>query len=105
MQAGKLRYPVNIEKYTWRQDPMTGELIEEWVPISREWADIESISGKEFMAAQSLRSETVYRIKLRYREDLDTTWRIREGQNLYAITAILPDSRRRILEVMCKIGN
>lgn len=104
MQAGRLRYPVTIEKYSYRQDPMTGELIEEWLPIAREWADIESISGAEFMAAQSLRSETVYRIKLRYREDLDSTWRIREGETLYTITAVLPDSRRRKLEVMCKAG-
>ncbi|NAT26146.1 phage head completion protein [Pseudomonas syringae] len=52
-------YPVSIKKYSSRQDPATGEVINGWVQVSRVWADIEGISGREFMATQSLQSESV----------------------------------------------
>ncbi len=103
MQAGKLRYPVSIEKPIQVKQP-GGGLVTTWEEVSREWVDIESISGSEFMAAQALQAQTIYKIRLRYREDLVSNWRIREGKKIYEITAILPDSRRRRLELMCKTG-
>ncbi|MGO3029137.1 phage head closure protein [Pseudomonas helleri] len=103
MQAGKLRYPVSIEKPVQIKQP-GGGLVTNWIEVSREWVDIESISGSEFMAAQALQAQTIYRIRLRYRDDLVTSWRIREGVKLYEITAVLPDSRRRRIELMCKVG-
>lgn len=104
MLAGKLRYPVSIEKPSYRQDPETGEVFETWVEVSREWVDIEGVSGKEFMAAQAPQAQTIYKITLRYRDDLVSSWRIREGVKLYEITAVLPDSRRRRIELMYKTG-
>ncbi|MGE8392598.1 phage head closure protein [Pseudomonas sp. BIGb0427] len=72
--------------------------------MSREWADIESISGSEFMATQAPQSQTVFRIRIRYRDDLVSSWRIWEGAKVYEITAVLPDARRRRIELMCKTG-
>lgn len=103
MQAGKLRYPVTIERPVDVRDEYGGT-IRTWESVSREWADIESISGSEFMAAQAPQSQTLYRIRVRYRDDLVSSWRIREGARVYEITAVLPDSRRRRIEVMCKAG-
>lgn len=103
MRAGKLRYPVAIEKPIDVQDQYGG-MIRSWVEVSREWVDIESISGSEFIAAQALQAQTIYKINLRFRADLQASWRIREGATLYDITAILPDSRRRRMELMCKAG-
>ena len=103
MRAGKLRYPVAIEKPVDVQDEYGG-MDRTWVEVSREWVDIESISGSEFIAAQALQAQTIYKINLRFRADLEASWRIREGVTLYEITAILPDSRRRRIELMCKAG-
>ncbi|MFJ2455612.1 phage head closure protein [Pseudomonas protegens] len=103
MLAGKLRYPVSIEKPVDVRDSLGG-YTRTWVEVSREWVDIESISGKEFMAAQAPQAQTIYKITLRYRDDLVSSWRIREGVKLYEITAVLPDSRRRRIELMCKAG-
>lgn len=103
MLSGKLRYPVSIEKPVDVRDSLGG-FIRTWVEVSREWVDIESISGKEFMAAQAPQAQTIYKITLRYRDDLVSSWRIREGVKLYEITAVLPDSRRRRIELMCKTG-
>lgn len=103
MLAGKLRYPVAIERPVNVLDQY-GEFIHTWEAVSREWADIESISGSEFMAAQAPQSQTVFRIRIRYRDDLVSSWRIREGTKVYEITAVLPDARRRRIELMCKTG-
>lgn len=103
MQAGKLRYPVTLERPVSTRTP-DGEFIRSWEQVSREWADIESISGREFIAAQASQSATVFRIQVRYRSDLESSWRIREGANVYEITAVLPDGRRRRLELMCRTG-
>ncbi|MCO7527378.1 phage head closure protein [Pseudomonas asiatica] len=69
MLAGKLRYPVTIERPVDTRTP-GGGFIRTWEPVSREWADIESISGSEFIAAQAPQSQTVFRIRIRYRD----TW-------------------------------
>ncbi|MDM9609235.1 phage head closure protein [Pseudomonas guariconensis] len=103
MLAGKLRYPVTIERPVDTRTP-GGGFIRTWEAVSREWADIESISGSEFIAAQAVQAQTIYRIVLRYRPDLITSWHIREGTKVYEITAVLPDARRRRIELMCKTG-
>ncbi|MCE0954470.1 MULTISPECIES: phage head closure protein [Pseudomonas] len=103
MQAGKLRYPVTIERPVRTRTPDL-ELVTTWELVGREWADIESISGSEFIAAQAPQSQTVFRIRIRYRDDLVSNWRIREGARVYEITAVLPDARRRRIELMCKTG-
>ncbi|MEZ1953712.1 phage head closure protein [Pseudomonas asiatica] len=101
MQAGKLRYPVTIERPVRTRTPDL-EFVTTWELVGREWADIESISGSEFIAAQAPQSQTVFRIRIRYRDDLVSNWRIREGARVYEITAVLPDARRRRIELMCK---
>lgn len=78
--------------------------IRTWEPVGREWADIESISGSEFIAAQAPQSQTVFCIRIRYRDDLVSSWRLCEGAKIYEITAVLPDARRRRIELMCKTG-
>lgn len=103
MLAGKLRYPVTLERPVDTRTP-TGGAIRTWEPVNREWADIESISGSEFIAAQAPQSQTVFRIRIRYRDDLVSSWRIRDGAKVYEITAVLPDARRRRIELMCKTG-
>lgn len=103
MQAGKLRYPVTIERPVDVRDQYGG-FVRTWELVGREWADIESISGSEFIAAQAPQSQTVFRIRIRYRDDLVSSWRLREGAKIYEITAVLPDARRRRIELMCKTG-
>ena len=48
MQAGKLRYPVTIERPVRTRTPDL-EFVTTWELVGREWADIESISGSDFV--------------------------------------------------------
>lgn len=61
MNAGRLRHPLNLQRVEVVQDPATGEVIEDWVTVSREWASIEGVSGREFLAASAEQAETTYR--------------------------------------------
>ncbi|EML3182073.1 phage head closure protein [Pseudomonas aeruginosa] len=102
MNAGRLRHPLNLQRVEVVQDPATGEVIEDWVTVSREWASIEGVSGREFLAASAEQAETTYRITIRFRDDLDATWRLVSGATIYGIEAILPGNQPVWLVLMCK---
>ncbi|WP_288078389.1 phage head closure protein [Pseudomonas sp.] len=104
MMIGKLRHPIDIEKRSYRQDPVTGEMLETWASLAREWARAEGISGKEFVAAGAQQSTTTVRVTLRYRADLTTSMRFRHVGKIYNIKAILPDNERKLLVCMCEEG-
>ncbi|XGA78593.1 phage head closure protein [Halomonas sp. CH40] len=104
MRAGELRYLVAIQKQATEQDPMTGEMIVSWITVGYDWASIEGIKGREYIAASAPQAEVTYRVKLRYRPDLYAGMRLIDDQNdqhFFEVTAALPDKRRRKLKCMC----
>lgn len=102
MNAGRLRHPLNLQRLELTQDPTTGEMTEGWVTVSREWASIEGVNGREFLSASAEQAETTYRITIRHRNDLDATWRLVSGATTYGIEAILPGNQTVWLVLMCK---
>ncbi|WP_081295291.1 phage head closure protein [Gilliamella apicola] len=47
------------------------------------------------------------RVYIRYRKDIDTTWRIKyliAGSQYLNIKAVLPDAKRTYLELLCEAG-
>lgn len=104
MNTGRLRHPLEVQEYVYvSQDPMTGAETYEWVTISREWGSIDSITGKEFVAAAAEQAQTNYRITIRYRDGLTTTSRFKDGATMYEIEAILPNNDRSMMTCMCKV--
>lgn len=103
MRAGDLRYLVNVQAFTTTQDPATGEMIEQWATVGQEWASIEGVSGREFLAADALQAETTFRVVMRYRADIAPAMRLEHDGDQYEIKATLPDKRRRRLVLMCKV--
>lgn len=41
------------------------------------WGDVSYLTGRELWMAQQVNSEAQGRIKIRFREDIDSTWRIK----------------------------
>lgn len=104
MNTGRLRHPLEVQEYVYQsQDPNTGEVIYDWVTISREWGSIDSITGKEFIAASAEQAQTNYRITIRYRDGLTTTSRFKDGATMYGIEAILPNNDRSMMTCLCKV--
>ncbi len=100
--AGKLRHRVTLQAYVEMRSPF-GEVIQEWQDQGQAWADIAPQSGREYMASQSLQSEVTTRITIRYRPDIDATWRIVHRNKTYQIHAVLPDNGSGLahLSLMC----
>lgn len=106
MLAARLRHRVNIQALTVDQDTETGAQIEAWTDISTNTpAEVWPMSGREFIAAQSIQAGISTKITIRYQEGIEPTMRVvHEGLN-YNIKAVLPDpTLRRHILLMCESG-
>ena len=75
ISSGKLRHRVSLESPSYAKDTTTGEQILSWVSQGTVYAAIEPLSAREFIAAQSEQSQIDTRITIRYRDDIQATWR------------------------------
>lgn len=106
MLAAKLRHRVDIEEFTEIQDS-DGAIEETWIAIlTNQAAEIVPLSGREFIAAQSVQAGVTTRITLRYNiETVTEAMRIVHGTDIYNIKAVLPDKTlRRHITVMAQKG-
>ena len=91
LAAGRLRHSVDLESRSYAQDPVTGDNTLTWVRQATVRAAIEPLSAREFVAAQATQSEVVARIIIRYRSDIDASWRVVHRGKIYNIQGVLPD--------------
>lgn len=93
IQAGRLRHRVSIQRRQESQNSDTGEINHTWVNVwSSVPAEIVPLSAREFVAAQSVQSEVVARMTIRYRAGLTAKMRIVHKGTAYNIAGILPDA-------------
>ena len=93
MQIGKLEHQIKLQSLAETNN--SGSLSSEWVDIATVWADIRSQRGDEaFQAARENATETI-RIMMRYRADLQATWRIEWAGQQYNILHVDRTGRRR----------
>ncbi|MGE2106737.1 phage head closure protein [Citrobacter koseri] len=109
MRAGKMKRRVTIQEFVSFQNPETGSIVKEWRDVATVWGEISSVSGRELIAAQAEQAEMIVRIWIRYRKGVTTKNRLtctEEGMpaTVYDIKAVLPDSDRTRLEIMCTGG-
>lgn len=94
LSAGKLRHRINIERKTHAQDPNTGALTSTWSSLAQNiCAAVEPLSGREFIAAQQVKSSITARITIRYRDGITAAMRVIHGATIYNIAAILHDNQ------------
>jgi SPP1 family predicted phage head-tail adaptor len=106
MKAGRLRSRITLQKYQSSRDDF-GQLIKKWVDIATLWAEVKAVTGKELMLSQQEMSSNTIRVYIRYRNDIDTSWRIKyliAGSQYLNIKAVLPDAKRTYLELLCEGG-
>lgn len=92
MQIGRLEHQILFQKPTSQNK--SGQISTVWVDDGTVWATVTSQRGDEaFEAARTNASETV-RVLMRYRPDIDTTFRfVWEGQTYYV--TLVDRSKRR----------
>lgn len=65
-----------------------------YTTIATVWAEILPMNGQEKLDAQKLQSSLMHRITIRYRTDVNATWRVRYGTRLFNIRAVMNNEER-----------
>lgn len=88
MRSGKLRHLLTIQKPSVTQDER-GENVTTWTELAAVWGQLTPVSGKEMRTADQVVAETTHTARLRYTPGLtlDTTYRLRYCDRVFAITA------------------
>lgn len=84
-RASELRHRVTIQQKYVERDENNYPLPEIWIDYAKIWAKVTALSAKDLLAAQANQAQTVARMKIRYREDIDTTMRVIHKNRIYAI--------------------
>ena len=91
-RAGELCHRVTIQHRTTVYDEYNYET-EAWAEFKKLWGKISFLSVKDSLNAKAAGSETTARLKLRKRDDIDTTMRILfDGQTLQIVSPPKPDN-------------
>lgn len=90
--TGNLRHRVLLQSQTIAQDPVTGEMETTWGTVATVWADVNYQSVREFVAANAEQSEVRGYMQIRFRRDIDATWRIVHRGKWYGIVGVMPDN-------------
>ena len=106
MLAPKLRNKIDIEQFTSTIDSNYGGEIQAWTVFANNIAaEILSVSGREFFAAQEQQNAVNYKITIRYMAGILANMRINYDGAIYNIKAVLPDSTgKRFITLMAEIG-
>lgn len=87
IKAGDLRQSVTLI----RPDTTIGEHSRRttvWTDVATVPAAKADVSGREFFAAHAVNAEDIVTFTIRWRDDIDTTWRVRHGTAAYNILEV-----------------
>ncbi len=87
MKAGDLRHRVTLQRPEWTTDAR-GARRTTYVDMAVVYASMADVSGRDFFEAQAYRAQDVVTIGIRWRDDVDTSWRLVHGNVAYEILAI-----------------
>lgn len=104
--ANRLRDRVDIEHYTSVIDSNYGGETQSWTVFANNIAaQILSVSGREFFAAQEQQNGVNYKITIRYKAGILPKMRVNNAGTIYNIKAVLPDSTgKRYITLMAELG-
>lgn len=102
MNAGLLNRRITIQTKTSAPDS-SGQMIDSWSNLFGMWTQVLTSGGKEFYAAQKLRSDVTAVFKVRYTRGISVQQRINyEGRIFEILSANDPDGMRRELHISAK---
>ena len=101
MEAGVLRKRITIQKKSVTKNSY-GEEVITWVTHCQAWAQMEPLSGREFLEARQIQAEGMVRFTLRYQDGIVPEMRVLFGTRTFNIqSAIHVEERRREIQLMC----
>lgn len=103
MDIGKLKHRITIQEFVSGKDDW-GQPIQTWTTKAITWAQVQGVSGREFLAADAEQAGVTWKIILRYMPGLKPSMRILLDDQIFNITAVLPDNNKTMITVMCETG-
>lgn len=101
MRIGGMRYRIELQRNTAVKDN-EGFTKKEWITEHIVWADIVPVSGREFLQSGTETAEVTFKIYIRYLDGIDADMRVKCGENIYLLTAVLGNKRKGMLTLMAK---
>lgn len=101
MKIGGMRYRVELQRNMAVKDD-EGFTQNIWQTEHTVWADIVPISGREFLQSGTETAEVTFKIYIRWIENVDADMRVKCGENIYLLTAVLGNKRKGMLTLMAK---
>jgi SPP1 family predicted phage head-tail adaptor len=93
MQIGKLDQRIILESMA--EQNQEGQLVQVWTPIETVFGHVLTQRGGEsFEAARTSARQTI-RVQLRYRSDVDQTWRLKWANQYYNVVFVDRSLRRQ----------
>ncbi|WP_042833204.1 phage head closure protein [Thermoanaerobacter sp. YS13] len=87
MNIGDMRHRIILQKKVDITDA-DGFTTQQWQDVATVWAAVENLSGREYWQAAAVQAENTVKFTIRYRQDLDTSMRIKFRDKYYNIIAI-----------------
>lgn len=104
MTIGNRTRRVSIEARNTTKDA-AGQVIEGWSVVRETWASIATLTGGEALRAQAIVASASVEIEMRYRPGITEAMRVRYGDRLYDIGAVIDvDMRHETLRLICTTG-
>lgn len=102
MKAGDLKHRLELQAPIISANDML-ETIQTYTTQATVWGAVEPLSGNLLFNAQQANSEAQGRIRIRYRSDIQPTWRVKYGNRYLKILSIInPFERNQELHILYK---
>ena len=102
MQSGKLRQRITIQQKN-ATISAEGEQTFNWGTFVARWADIRTISGKEYYAHDTTQAQATHRIYIRWTDNVLETMRISWNSRIFNIVHVGEDrTHERMMVLTCE---
>jgi SPP1 family predicted phage head-tail adaptor len=99
MNTGDLKYRLVLEQPVESADG-AGGVTRSYTSVATLWASVSPVSARGEVAADDLGAEVTHQIVIRFRADMTTRHRLREGARIFVIAALRDqDGSGRFLEI------
>lgn len=101
MRAGRLRHSVTLQSKSVSRDAAGGESIT-WTTFATVWAEVQPLSGREYVAMRQAQADVAVRVRMRYVAGVNPAMRVVHGSAIYNVLEVIDVAgRQRELELMC----
>lgn len=102
MQAGRLDQRITIKQKVATQDTFGGEVIT-WSDVCTVWAQVQPITGREYLQGKQLQEEATARIRIRHRAGIVPAMRVYLGSRTFDINDVQNiDTANKEMVLMCR---